>query len=52
VRIVGGEVVINVMLIDGPDEGALPGVDGLLGIAFLSAKRIEFDFDARILRWQ
>ena len=52
VRIAGGEVVISVILIDGPDEGALPGVDGVLGTAFLSAKRIEFDFDARILRWQ
>jgi predicted aspartyl protease len=52
VRIGGGEVVISVILIDGPDEDALPGVDGVLGTAFLSAKRIEFDFHARILRWQ
>jgi predicted aspartyl protease len=52
VRIVGGEVVINVILIDGPDDDVLPGVDGVLGTAFLSAKQIEFDFDARILRWQ
>jgi len=52
VRIVGGEVVISVILIDGPDEDALPGVDGVLGTAFLNAKRIEFDFDAKVLRWQ
>jgi hypothetical protein len=41
-----------VQQIDGPEKDVLPGVDGVLGTAFLSAKRIKFDFDARILRWQ
>ena len=52
VRIAGAEVVTTVLLIDGPDEDVLPGVDGYLGPASLRAKRIEFDFDARVLRWQ
>ena len=52
VRIAGTEVVTTVLLIDGPDEDVLPGVDGYLGPASLQAKRIEFDFDARVLRWQ
>lgn len=52
VRIVGAETVTTVLLIDGPNEEALPGVDGYLGPASLHAKRIEFDFDAGILRWQ
>jgi predicted aspartyl protease len=52
VRIAGAEVAITVILIDGPDDEALAGVDGLLGTAFLKAKRIEFDFDSGVLRWQ
>jgi predicted aspartyl protease len=52
VRIAGAEVVATAILIDGPDEHVLPGVDGVLGTTFLSAKRIKFDFDARVLRWQ
>jgi hypothetical protein len=30
----------------------LPGVDGYLGPATLQAKRIEFDFGVKVLRWQ
>ena len=52
VQIVGAQVATTVFLIDGPDEDALPGVDGYLGPAALQAKRIEFDFDAGVLRWQ
>jgi hypothetical protein len=52
VRIFGPEEVTTVLLIDGPGKGALPGVDGYLGPASLHAKRIEFDFDASVLRWQ
>ena len=52
VRIVDAEVLTTAMLIDGPDDNALPGVDGYLGPATLQAKRIEFDFDAKVLRWQ
>ena len=52
VRIVDAEVVSAAILIDGPDDNALPGVDGYLGPTTLQAKRIEFDFDAKVLRWQ
>jgi len=52
VRIVDAEVVSTAILIDGPDDKTLPGVDGYLGPATLQAKRIEFDFDAKVLRWQ
>jgi predicted aspartyl protease len=52
VRIVGAEVVTTVLLIDGPNEDEMPGLDGCIGPASLQAKRIEFDFDAMVLRWQ
>jgi hypothetical protein len=50
VRIADAEVVTTVLLIDGPDEDALPGVDGYLGPASLQARRIEFDFDGGVRR--
>jgi len=52
VRIVDTEVVSTAILIDGPDDKTLPGVDGYLGPATLQAKRVEFDFEAKVLRWQ
>lgn len=52
VRLFGPESVATVFLTDGPDTGHLPGIDGYLGVASLQAKRIEFDFAARVLRWQ
>lgn len=52
VQIVGAQVATTVLLIDGPDEDSLPGVDGYLGPMALQAKHIEFDFDAGVLRWQ
>ena len=52
VCLVGQETVATVFLTDGPEPGGLPGVDGYLGIASLKAKRVEFDFAARLLRWE
>jgi predicted aspartyl protease len=52
VRIGGRDEVTTVFMINGPDDGALPGVDGYLGPSTLHAKRIEFDFAAKVLRWQ
>jgi len=46
------EEVITAVLIDGPDERTMPGLDGYLGVASLHAKRIEFDFAKMVLRWQ
>ncbi len=52
VRIGGPEEVITVVVIDGPDEGSMQGMDGYLGTASLHAKRIEFDFARMVLWWQ
>jgi predicted aspartyl protease len=52
VRIVGPEMVSTVILIDDPQGDAMVGVDGFLGSSSLKAKRIEFDFDAKVFRWQ
>ena len=52
VRLFGPETVTTVFLADGPDTGKLAGIDGYLGVASLKAKRVEFDFAARVLRWQ
>lgn len=52
VRLFGPEAVATVFLTDGPATGQLPGIDGYLGVASLQAKRVEFDFAARVLRWQ
>jgi predicted aspartyl protease len=51
VEIGGPEEVITVVLIDGPNERILPGLDGYLGVVALHAKRIEFDFAKMVLRW-
>jgi len=40
------------IVIDDPKKDALLGVDGFLGPASPKAKRIEFDFDAKVLRWR
>ncbi len=52
VRLFGPEKVATVFLTDGPATGQLPGIDGYLGVASLQAKRVEFDFAARVLRWE
>jgi len=52
VRIGGPPRIITVVLIDGPDEHSMPGIDGYLGTASLHANRIEFDFTQMVLEWQ
>jgi predicted aspartyl protease len=52
VRLFGVETVATVFLADGPGTGNIPGIDGYLGVASLKAKRVEFDFADRILRWR
>ena len=52
VRLFGAETVATVFLADGPGTGNIPGIDGYLGVASLKAKRVEFDFADRILRWR
>jgi predicted aspartyl protease len=52
VRLGGQETIATVFLTAGPGPDGLPGVDGYLGISTLKAKRVEFDFAARVLRWE
>ena len=51
-RIGGSDQVRIVFLINGPGQGELPGVDGILGAASLHAKRIDFDFTHMVMRCQ
>ena len=52
VQLGGPEEAITVILIKGPEEGIMPGLDGYLGVAALHANRIEFDFAKMVLHWQ
>jgi predicted aspartyl protease len=52
VQLGGPEEPITVVLIDGPTEPTMLGLDGYLGIASLHPSRIEFDFAKMSLRWQ
>jgi predicted aspartyl protease len=51
-QIGGSEELITILLINGPGERTMPGLDGYLGVASLHAKRIEFDLSKMVLRWQ
>lgn len=50
VEIAGEKRQRPVFLLDENDEDLLPGVDGVLGIAALHSKCVEFDFDSSLLR--
>ncbi len=52
VRLYGPETVATVFLADAPESAMLPDIDGYLGVASLKAKRIEFDFAGRAMRWE
>ena len=52
VKVVGPETVATVFLIDEPENGDPPGIDGYLGPWSLHARRIELDFAGHRLRWQ
>jgi predicted aspartyl protease len=52
VQLGGPEEAITVILINGPEERIVPGLDGYLGVAALHANSIEFDFAKMVLRWQ
>jgi predicted aspartyl protease len=51
VNITGPKQVITVVLIAGPEQSTMPGIDGYLGTASLHPKRIEFDFKNRVMGW-
>ena len=52
VKIFGTRQLTPVLLIEGPDNPRLAGVDGYIGPVALHAKRLELDFAAQTLRWQ
>jgi predicted aspartyl protease len=48
----GGRAIENtVFLTPSPAKGFLQGIDGLLGLASLKARRINFDFETNTLSW-
>ena len=52
VQLGGPEKAISTILIAGPQDRIVPGLDGYLGVAALHANRIEFDFSKMVLHWQ
>jgi hypothetical protein len=42
----------SVLLVQAPSPDMLPGIDGIIGIAPLKARRIHFDFAGKALSWE
>jgi predicted aspartyl protease len=43
---------VQVTFLPSPTAGTLPGIDGIVGIAALRARRVQFDFSRRTLTWE
>jgi predicted aspartyl protease len=43
---------VPVVFLPSPAAGTLPGIDGILGISALQARRVHFDFSTRTLTWE
>jgi predicted aspartyl protease len=43
---------VSVLLAEAPPDNVLPAIDGLLGIASLKARRIDFNYASNSLRWE
>jgi predicted aspartyl protease len=43
---------VPVVFLPSPAAGTLPGIDGILGISALQARRVHFDFSRRTLTWE
>jgi predicted aspartyl protease len=43
---------VSVLLAQAPPPEILPGIDGVLGISALKARRVHFNFTERILSWE
>ena len=43
---------IRVLLVEAPPDNVLPGIDGLLGMASLKARRINFNYATNSLTWE
>lgn len=42
---------LPVLLLPAPPEDVLPGIDGIVGVAVLQARRVHFDFYRKALTW-
>jgi len=43
---------VPVLLLPSPGADTLPGIDGIVGVAALQARRVHFDFSRRTLSWE
>lgn len=43
---------LPVVFLPAPTEDALPGIDGIVGVAALQAHRVHFDFSSKTLTWE
>jgi predicted aspartyl protease len=43
---------VAVAFVPAPAEDTLPGIDGIVGIAALQARRVHFDFSAKTVSWE
>jgi predicted aspartyl protease len=43
---------IPVLLLPSPGADMLPGIDGIVGVAALQARRVHFDFSRKTLAWE
>jgi predicted aspartyl protease len=43
---------LPVVLLPAPQEDMLPGIDGIVGVPALQARRVHFDFSRKTLTWQ
>jgi predicted aspartyl protease len=43
---------VPVVFLPSPAAGTLPGIDGILGISTLQARRVHFDFSRKTLTWE
>jgi predicted aspartyl protease len=43
---------VPVLLMPSPGADMLPGIDGIVGIAALQARRVHFDFSSKTLSWE
>jgi hypothetical protein len=43
---------VPVLLLPSPAADMLPGIDGIVGISALQARRAHFDFSSKTLSWE
>jgi Aspartyl protease len=43
---------VPVLLLQSPAAETLPGIDGIVGISALQARRVHFDFSNKTLSWE